>query len=135
MKDVEIFDALSTAVAAAVAASIVPNLPVKYPSLTFTPPNDQKYLEAVFIPNNRENDFWATGKNYQGMFRLVLHWPADGTGAMPPMQTLASICARFYHGQMIGPVQITTEPNLTGVLEEGTEILYPASIRYTSFRL
>lgn len=135
MDDFAILDTLQTAVTAAVDASIKPDLDVKYIGRTFTPPNSQQYLEVVFLPNNRPGDFIADGKNYAGVLRLVLHWPADEQGASVPGEVLASICSYFIKGNQLDGVQIADHPNLTGVLEQGVDIIYPASIRYVSFRL
>lgn len=133
MKDGEILKVLQKAVMAAVTASTTPKLPVKYAGISFTPPNDNKWLELVMIPNNR-SDFWGDERNYQGMFRIILHWPNENAGAYGPIAVLASIASYFSKGLFLQDVQICETPNLTGVLESGTETLYPASIRYQSFR-
>lgn len=134
MKDEEILRALQTGTIAAVAASTMPELPIKAVGRTFTVPDDQKYLELVFIPNNRGGDFWGNEKNYQGLFRLVLHWPNDDQGIYGPMGVLASIAGYFTKGLRLQKVQIYETPNLTGILEEGSEMLLPASIRYQSYQ-
>jgi len=134
MNDREILQALQTATTAAVAASIMPALPVAYVDITFKVPIDQKYLECVFIPNNNGGDFWGEEKNYRGIYRLILHWPIDGKGPYAPMDLLASIAAYFEKGKLLQGVQIYEKPDLTGVLREGGESLFPATLRYQSFR-
>lgn len=134
MYDQQILEALQKATTAAVEASTTPDMPVKYIGRTFTPPDDQKYVEVVFIPNNRNNDHWGNEKNYQGLFRLVLHWPADEQGAYPPMRALASICAPFSKDMRLQNVVISANPDFGGPLEQGAELLYPASMRYQCFR-
>lgn len=135
MRDVEIFETLQTAVKAAVAASTTPNMGVKFMGRTVAPPKDQKYLEVVLIPNNREGDFWGEEKNYQGIMRLILHWPVDDQGVYTPLNVVKSIASYFFNGQLLSGVQIYAKPNLMGVLEgEGGESLYPVSIRYRSYR-
>lgn len=134
MHDIDILQTLQTAAIAAVAASTMPLLPIKAVGRTFTPPSDQKYLELIYIPNHRNGDFYGNEKNYQGLFRLILHWKNDDKGAYGPLAVLASIASYFSKDQMLGQVQITENPNLTGVLEEPSETLYPCSIRFVSFR-
>ena len=134
MNDQAILQILQTATIAAVAASTMPNLPVKYIGRTFTVPDDQKWLEVVFIPNNRNGDHWGGEKNYQGLFRLVLHWRNEDAGAYGPMQILASICAPFSKETPLQNVRISDNPDFGGVLENGSELLLPAGMRYQCFR-
>lgn len=127
---------LQRAVTAAVAASSSPMLPVAYIDVKFDKPADGKWLEVVYFPNNVQGDFWNNEKNYRGILRLILHWPNNGGGAGPygPLGLLGSICDYFYTGRVLSTVKISGRPDLTGILPEGDETLYPASIRYESFR-
>lgn len=128
---------LQEAARAAVAASTIPTLPIKYLGRTFKPTDqapDGKYLELVFLPNNRNSDFWGDEKNFRGTFRLILHWPNDDKGAYAPLAALKSIAGYFSKGTLLQNVQIYETPDLTGPLEGASETLYPASIRYTSYR-
>ena len=134
MIDQEILELLQKATTAAVEASIMPALPVKYVGRSFVVPNDQKWLEIVFIPNNRPNGYWSDEKDYQGLYRLILHWPNDDQGAYRPMRCLSSICVGFSKGKRLQNVTISDNPDATGVLEQGSENLYPASIRYQCFK-
>lgn len=134
MDDVDILETLQQAVIEAVAASDMPELPVKFVGRSFTPPDNQRWLELVFIPVNRTDDYWGNEKNYQGILRLVLHWPNDDAGAYPPMNVLKSVAAYFTKDLVLPRVQIRAKPDLTGVLEDGAQMLFPASIRYQSFR-
>lgn len=130
----EILEALQKATIAAVAASDTPLLPVKYIGRSQVPPSDQKWLEFVFIPNTPDNQTWGDELNYMGMFRLVLHWPNDETGAYPALDVLKSICAYFTKDRRLDGVKITNAPKLLSVLEQPTEALYPATIRFAAFR-
>jgi hypothetical protein len=134
MYDVTIMDILGVAITAAVQASSEPLLPVKHIGRTSPPNNDGRYLEAVLITTNRNGDFWGSEKNYQGTLRLILHWPADETGAIPPSAVLASICSYFNKDEPLQNLRIRDNPDFGGVLEEGAANLYPASIRYQCFR-
>lgn len=136
MSDVFILETLQNATKAAVAASIVATLPIKFEGRTFVPTEeaaDGKYLELRFIPSNRTDDFWGDAKNFQGMFRFILHWPKDDAGAYDPMNVLQSIIGYFTKGALYDGVQLTTLPDVQASLENDDETLYPASARYQYF--
>jgi Bacteriophage related domain of unknown function len=141
LNETEIIAALQQAVTAAVADSNAPTLPVKYLMVgdgaggAFVPPDDMKWLELVWLPNNRNGDFLGDEKNHRGILRLVLHWPVDGGGIYTPAATLASICAFFWNGQLLNGVQIYGTPDPTGIIEQGSEVLLPVSILYQSYRV
>jgi len=134
MYDMEILEALQTATIDAVAQSDSPQLPVAYLGRAFTKPNDGKWLEVVFVPNNGTNDFWGNEKNYRGLYRLILHWPKNDSGVYKAGRMLASIVSYFSKDRPLQNVQISGNPDLTGVLTEPSEMLFPASIRYQCFR-
>ena len=136
MRDREILEAFQKAVPIAVGESTVPSLPVKYLGVTFEPPNDQRYVECVFIPNNAQNTFWGRERLYQGVFRLLLHWHIDGMGYYPPMNALASVANYFNKDRVLmngsTRVQIYNEPDFGATIENGHEIIFPVSIAYRS---
>ena len=134
MHDQVILETLQKATTEAVAASIAPKLPIKYIGRTFEVPGDQKWLEVVFIPNNRTGAYWNDEKDYRGLFRLILHWKNDDAGAYEPMRVLASVCSWFSKDRLLSGVQISDNPDASGVIENGSENLFPATIRYQSFR-
>ncbi len=133
LDDGTILAALQDGVAAAVLASTASTLPVKYIGRSWVVPNDQKWLELVFIPNNT-NDFWGNEQNYRGMFRMVLHWPNDDAGSQGPLAVLKSIAGYFSKDRLLQMVQIYETPKLSGILEMGQETLYPCGFRYHCFR-
>lgn len=130
----EILSALQKGVTAAVAQSDNPALPVQYVMVPFATPNDQKWLEIVWIPNNRTGDFLGDEQNHRGIFRLILHWPNQGTGAYEPLRLLGSITRYYAKGRLLSGVQIYATPQVTGLIEQGDEILFPVSIYYQSYR-
>ncbi len=135
MSEKEILQSLQVAVRDyAVPLSITPTLPVKYVGRTITVPNDQKYLELIWIPNNRNNDYWGGEKNYQGLFRMVLHWPNNNLGAYSPIDVIESIGSYFTKNRFLQGVKITETPDFRGPLEMGHETLYPSQLRYQSYR-
>jgi len=121
----------------AVAASSTPTLPISFVGVDNSdiPPNDQKYLEIVHIPNNPPDKYYGGKQVYQGIFRLVLHWPKNGSGAYTPMDALASISDYFVKNTLYGTsrVQIYEAPKFTGAIALDSEMLYPSTIRYRCF--
>lgn len=140
MAEKEILEALQKAVTSAVAASIKSTLPVKYVGRTFTKPNSGGWLEVIYIPNNVTDEFWSTGKTYQGILRLVLHWIMDDKGAYEPIRVIESIADYFAKGTKFNDpsnavtVKISDNPNLINAIEEAPEMLFPLSVRYHFFK-
>lgn len=131
-----ILQALQQKVIAAVAASTIPTLPIKFVNVAFSPPNDQKWLELVFIPNNPSDQTWGDEEVNRGIFRMILHWPNNGAGAYTPLDLVASIMSSFNKGERIaGLLQILNKPKAIGLIEQGSENLYPVSVEYIVFSL
>lgn len=130
----DILSALQKAVTAAVEQSENPDLPVKYLLKTFAIPNDQKWLELVWLPNNLRNSFLGNEQHHQGILRLVLHWPNDGSAVYEPVELLASITRYFENGRVLQGVQIVGKPQPTGIIEDGDDTLLPVSVYYLSYQ-
>lgn len=138
MIDRDILEALQVATREACEQSILSSLPIKFLMRTFSIPDDQKYLEVIYIPNNVTGEFWGNEKTYRGIFRLMLHWPTDDRGAYPPMDLLASIAGYFTKEKQFSAngvtVQISEPPDFKSPLEAGHETLFSVSIRYICFQ-
>ncbi len=131
-----ILQALQQKVIEAVAASTVPTLPIKFVDVAFTVPNDQKWLELIFIPNNAADRMWGDEEVYRGIMRLVLHWPNNGAGAYKPLELISSILSSFNKEERIGGLlQILNKPKLMTTVQSGSENWYPATVEYTVFSL
>ncbi len=136
MKQKDILQTLHQYTIAAVAQSNVPTLPIKFVSVAFDPPDDGKYLELIHLPNNPSDQFWNDEEIYRGIWRMILHWPNNGSGAYTALELIGSIGDYFEKNGIIEDlIQITNKPKLLGILEEGKEILYPVSVQYQSFSL
>lgn len=137
MSDKLVLKALQKGVIAAIVASDNPDLPVKMIGRTFEIPNDQKYLEFVHIPNDPNDRFWGDEKLYQGIVRLILHWPNDDKGAYDPIDVVTSVGSYFTKTRKLIQETITLniyqQPKFTGALEGGKDTLYPLSMAYRSF--
>lgn len=114
-------------------------LPKKFPGRNFKIPDDGKYLEVVSISNNFENEFWSEGKTYQGILRLILHFPMKDTGVYAMYDTLKDISQHFPKGARFSDplntvyVKITDNPNCMSLMEIPPEIIIPLTIRYNCF--
>lgn len=137
MNEKTILEMLQKALSAAVAASLQPTLPIKFMGRTFLIPNDQKYIECIFLPNNVLGSYWGKEQVNRGILRLILHWPVDDAGVYTPMNLLESICNYFSKDRVLQigetSVKIYENPDLTGMLEAGQELLFPVSVYYRSF--
>lgn len=141
MTEKAILEALQKAVIAAAAAASIPTASVKYVGRNFTPPADAgAWLEVIHIPNNVTNEFWAEGKTYQGIMRLILHWPMTDKGAYAAITLAENVMAYFTKGSRFADpgntvqVKISDNPNLLSIMEEAPELLLPISIRYSFFK-
>jgi hypothetical protein len=128
-----ILNTLQKAITAQLVALGKPDFPVKYEGITFVPPNDQRYVELIYIPNNPNDLYWNAEKVYRGVFRVILHWPIDNVGAYAPMQFLSDVCEPFRKDAFFGALKITDHPNFLGSVANGADVLYSASIRYLLF--
>lgn len=148
MIEKDILQALQTKAIAAYAQSPLTSAPYSWPVLgtariktigmTFNPPADGRWLEFVNIPNNRGGDFWGDDRCYQGNFRIILHWMPDQTGAYPPLIILDNIAGQYSKFERLVQGEATVEiydvPQASGVLEHGSELLFPVAVPYRCFK-
>jgi len=133
-----VLEALQKAVITATSSL---SLDVKYLGRVFKTPDDGKWLEIVYIPNNIENEFWGSVKTYRGFMRLILHWPIDDTGVYEALDMVNNVADGFIKGSKFTDsgenvlVKITDNPNISSVLEEPPEILIPLTIRYSYLKI
>lgn len=132
--EVIILRTLQQAVTAAVAASTAPLVPVSYVGVNFAIPNDQKWFEVIWLPNNIQAAFNGNEKNHRGILRILLHWPNDGAGAYTPLGIIESVGDYFTNGKLLSDVQIYGKGDITGVIQDGDDSIYPLSVRYQSYR-
>ena len=134
-----ILKTLQKQITAAVAGTGAP--PVKYLNTNFDPPSNGKWWEIVYIPNNVPNEFWSEGKTYQGIVRLILHWPQNNSGAYLAMQEVLRVSNYFNKGDKYQDedenviVRIQDHPDVTSIIEESPQLLIPLTIRYSCFKI
>lgn len=138
MIETDILKALQAAGIAAVAATGA--LPIMAIDRTFTPTTDApdgKYIEFVNIVNNRSGDYIDDSRIYQGIFRIILHWPIDDTGPYPAMTYLDQLASFFPKGKLLASgqakVQIYEVPLASGSIVNGSELLFPLGLMYRCF--
>jgi len=136
MSDRLVLQALQTNLIDVVANSSNPTLPVKMVGRTI--PSADEWLEVLFIPNNMIGRYWGKEKVFKGIFRLVLHRLNVDAGAYSGMDLMEEFAIGFDKGTTLLngslPLKIVNNPEVTGVLENGAEVLFPLSIRYQSFK-
>lgn len=140
MIEADILKALQTAVNAAIAATTIPGMPIQAVGRTGGPTPqsiDGKFVEYVHIPNNPKGQFWDDSRNYQGNFRIILHWPTNDDGAMPATRYRDEIGGFFTKRKVFrfgqASVQIYDNPNASGSIPNGSELLYPLTLPYRCF--
>ena len=134
-----VLEALQKAVAAATSAP--GSLPVKYVNRNFNPPDNGRWWEVVYIPNNIENEFWAEGETYRGIMRLILHWGQDDGGAYDAVSAIDAMKDALPKGSVFqdpakkAAVRIIDNGKMTGTIEQAPEMLLPLTIKYSCFKI
>ena len=135
MIELDIKRALLKAVESATAAITNP-LPVQYPGVVFDPPNDNKFIEIVDLPNDATVETWSNGSAYSGTMRILLHWPIDGAGQFPALIKLLEYKTYFAKGTVFwengNKVIITAEPRMSSLIVTDRDLLQPMNIKYSS---
>lgn len=132
MTDAQILETLQNVLKDAVAASANATLPIAFVDINFEVPDDQKYVECVFLPDNIDNLCWGNERVFAGSFRMILHWPKNGEGPYIPMALIDEIASFFKKDVLYDGVQIVSVPNCGPPLAADAENLYPATIRYSN---
>lgn len=134
MIETNITAAFQEKVIVAVAGSDYPTMPIAFIDLDFDPPEDGKYLELVHIPNNPGDRTWGAEEVNRGIFRMILHWPSNGSGASAPRALMDSIASSFVKSEKIGGLlQVLNKPKAGSPAKLGNENLYPFTVEYIVF--
>jgi len=106
---------------------------ISFTNVPFNTPNDGYYVETVWIPNNPADRYYDERQLQQGIFRVVLHWPDDGSGPYDAMEKLEEIISHFRKDVRYNGIQIYETPKILDPLAGAGDLLYPATIRYRIF--
>lgn len=115
------------------AASLSPLLPVQFPGRVFDIPSNGRYIEVIQIRNNRQGEYYGDERTYQGILRLLVHWPNDDAGAIPPLVYCEGIADALPKGTRFGNTVLYDVPEVGSVVEDQGQIFYPISFRYRDF--
>lgn len=128
------------ALMAKVAAAIADVHPAKYPLTTINPPSSHPWWEILYLPNNPDGEFWGDEKTYQGIVRLILHYPMKNE-VFDAMDEVSRVSDQIKKGELLQDagrnvtVKISEEPDTGAPMEEAPEALIPLTVRYTSFKV
>lgn len=116
-------------------SSSMPLIPIKYPGQSFDPPNGGKYIEIVHVSTNVNNQIWGNElKTVVGTIRLLLHWPQDKQGSIPPKMFLKEFEDYFVKNSIFrndtDEIKITDNPENGGIFPAGHDTFYMLSIPY-----
>lgn len=144
MIETDVLTALQTAGIAAIASlatAPAKPLPIQAINRTFTPTTDApdgKYFEFVQIVNNPIGQYWDDTQLYQGVFRIILHWPIDETGAYAPTLLRDQLANFFPKGKLFvsgqAGVRIYENPVASGSIVSGSELFFPLGLMYRCFK-
>ena len=131
--ETDVIDGILSAAVSAIGSSY----PIKASGITFKSPDDGKFIELVLIQDNNGSETWGNEELFSGFLRVILHWPIDGQGVIPPSRVLADLKPSFAKGTTIrqgaARLLIYDVPRITDVIEEDAENLYPMTVRYQFF--
>jgi hypothetical protein len=128
----EIFAALMTKLAAFTAS---PVLPVSYPNVSFTPPANQRYIRAQFVPNTTNRVLIDTDGPHQhlGFLQVSVYW-TKGQGEAGPRAVAAAIADHFPADLRLTSggvsVRITARPSVRDLIIEDAAVQVPVLIPY-----
>lgn len=129
-----IYDAFCQQVAT-FAAGYSPDLPVAYPDVSFTPPDEGQWLEVVAIWNGNDNyGVGNAGPSVEmGMFR-VLVMSRSGLGIMAGQALAEDVCGAFPKGSVFGSAQMDKAPEITGPIQHDDKTMIPVTMRWRATR-
>lgn len=128
---------ISTILFTAIETAIGGNqTPTKWPLRTFNIPNDGKWIEVIQIRNNPSDEYWNEEKIYQGLVRVLLHWPASDEGAIEPTGIIDNAAEALPKGNVsLPPVRVVfyDNPDVGTPVEDGADNIFPLTLRYRCF--
>ncbi|CAL8972879.1 hypothetical protein RHODGE_RHODGE_01030 [Rhodoplanes serenus] len=109
-------------------------LPIAWPNVPFTPPDDQRYLRVYVLPGQPEGiDLSGRHIRRGGMLQVSVCWPA-GAGITAPREVAGAIADRFALGTIIERgglrIRISRPPRIAGELIEDVVVQVPITAHY-----
>jgi len=115
------------------AFTAVPALPVSWPNVTFSPPANQKYLRAVFVPNltNRALIDSDGPHQHMGLLQVSVMW-TKGQGEAAPRLVAGQLADHFSCDLKLRSggltVRITKRPDVRDLMIEEAAIQIPVMV-------
>lgn len=113
--------------------STSPAMPISWPNVEFTPPPDQHYLRAQFVPNLANRVLIDSDGPHQhlGLLQVSVYW-TKGAGEAGPRELAADLAAHFpcdlnLHGGGLS-VRIQKRPDVRDMIVEDHAIQIPVMI-------
>jgi len=110
-------------------------LPVDYENMPYTPVSGTAFAELIHLPNPIDSLTFADMNETNGIFRIILRYPADG-GAVAAKTKAEAIMAHYPIGSSVAysgqSATIRSVDRQAGVVEDAWYTLV-VSIRYISF--
>lgn len=96
-----------------------------------------KWIEFVQIVNNPPGMAWDDSKLYQGIFRIMLHWPLNDEGDYEPARYLDALSTFFKNGTLLREGDVTVKiyqnPDAGSAIPASGEQIFPLSLSYRCF--
>jgi hypothetical protein len=128
----EIMAALFARLASYVAS---PVLPVAWPNIAFTPPSNQRYLRAAFVPNLTNRALIDSDGPHQhvGLLQVSVMW-TKGAGETSPRLIAGAIADHFACDLKLRSggltVRITKRPDVRDLMIEEAAIQIPVMVEW-----
>jgi hypothetical protein len=123
------------------AVTPLTTLPVKYLNTNFKPPENGKWWEVLFIPTDVPDTTLGNEQMFQGIFRLLLHWPQDNKGVYKALEEVDVMREGFKKGSRFDDVATNTtvsvreNPDVSSIVEESPNLLIPLTIKYHCYKI
>ena len=130
----QVITALQSSVISAVAQSTMPSIPMDFININFTPPDNNKWIETIYLPNPPSDSTWGNERIYRGFYRIILHWPNDGGGSYDAADLAESIMSKFDKGVRLNKtLNLLNQPRVVSMPETEKELVFVISLEYSSF--
>ena len=104
-------------------------LQVFFPGFQKTPPQQGGWLEAKLFPAPPVARTWANTNQISGFFQVLVCW-RNGVGVEPAYQAAQVVGGIFPYGLRLGPVKVSSRPNIGPAVPEDSFFFVTVTIPY-----
>ncbi|WP_417702363.1 DUF4128 domain-containing protein [Pseudophaeobacter sp.] len=115
-------------------------LPIAWPNVDFTPPENQKYLRVQFVPNVTQRQWIASDgvHRYLGLLQVSVFWPkGQYEGELRPREIAGQVAAHFPCDHQMTEddvtVRVMERPTVADMLPEDSRVHIPVTIQWECF--